>query len=227
MSRNIKLIEKDSKDILGNLNNDITTFALDVSRSEVIDSGILLNDLNMTGSYDSYYADEKEIRPSVPVILERSSRIRNIDFSDTFIKPMIELNESELSENLNEKFYFVQTKLSDAYNEKLNDAFNNDLLTKFKTIALYHDNTKYFLAYYRYKNFIVASVPNSIIKEKNITGYTWYLVSPIKGKVYYENEIPYFIPDKIIYSGVSYRNVRALINISLKNAIEEKSRIRK
>ena len=224
-NRTLKLINPESVEILKSVDNLTTNFAQDVSNGEIIDSGILLDDLNIMGSFNSYHVDKQKILPNVPTFFNRNRSMRTIDNSDTFIKPMIKLSEDDLYSNLNKTFYFIQTRLSEEYNKKMDCALDKNILIFYKSVCLYHDKNKYDIEYYIYKKYTVARVPNVILNNKEEkSGYSWYLLSPIKGKVFYEDNEAYFVPDKAIYSGVSYRTVKSLINNYLPDAIEENIR---
>ncbi|MBO4601362.1 MAG: hypothetical protein J5634_03935 [Bacilli bacterium] len=224
-NRTLKLINPENSEILKNVDTSISDFAQDTSNSEIVDSGILLDDLNIMGSFNSYHVDNKKVVPNIPTFFNRNRSVRTVDNSDTFIKPMIKLNDDDLYTDLNKTFYFIQTRFSDEYNKKMDQALDKNILTFYKSICLYHDKNKYDVKYYIYKKYTIARVPNIILNNNEKTsGFSWYLLSPVKGKVFYEDNETYFVPDKTLYSGVSYRNAKSLINNYLPEAIVEKTK---
>ena len=217
----LKLIDQNNINLLKQNSNSITDFALDTANGELIDSGILLDDLGVCGTFKSYQPNTNKIISSIPDIKNRYVGGRNLENNDTFIKPIIELENDNKD---NPEFWFIQKRLSAGYNTMLDKALEKNLLMIDKKISLYHKNNLYEIIYYNYKGFIVAKVPNTMLNFTDEKGHTWYLLSKIKGKVVCINEISYFIPDKILYSGVSYRKANSLINDSFPQAIREKKR---
>ena len=191
-------------------NNNETDFARLCSASEIEDSGLMLDDININGSFKSVNIKTGKIQDNIPEISERTYASRTVDSFDTFIKPVFELSEEDafyIASTNETPFECIQTIFSDEYGKKFDRLYRNNALTHLYNSTLYNKGKMYLIQTFKYKDFKIAKVPNVILKNDKNEEHSWFLYSPVKGIVMNVDGKYIFIPNNILFSGISYRNL--------------------
>ena len=225
--REIKLVTEELCDELNSTNKDITDFAKLTAHGDLEDCGIVVDqDLYLFGTYNAYILDKKEVVPSVPGFKHRCTSSRDALTSDSFIKPMFKLTDEEVNnikDNGMPVFEAPQTLLGEGYQDKLDELYKENKLVPVSTHSLINKNTKYNIGIFENDGRRYASVPNSILRNDKKAGHSWFLVSEVVGSIYSIDGEYWFVPDKVLFSGMSFINIKKFINSGLSEMVRKRN----
>lgn len=203
---------------------DISDFAKLTSHGDLEDCGLIIDqDMSLLGDFKSYNINKNKAKDSISSVNKSLPHNRNLKSRDTFIKPIFKLSidEKDDVENSIITFSAPQVLLNENYQKRLDTFLKNgklDISSRFEMIT---DKNKYEIIMYKFKNNEIAKVPNQLLNT-NEKGHTWFLTTKIKGVVTKINEEYYFVPDKVLFSGIPYINIKSFMNTSVENIVRKR-----